>query len=59
VGKSPEEGHKNGQRDGTPFLEGQAERVDAIQHGEEKALGDFIAAFQYLNGAYKKDGEKF
>ena len=38
-GVCPEEGHKNGRRDGTPFLQGQAERAGAVQSVEEKALG--------------------
>ena len=32
-------GHKNGQRDGTPLLGGKAERVGAVQPGEEEAAG--------------------
>ena len=32
-------GHKNDQRAGTSFLGGKAERVRAIQVGEEKAVG--------------------
>ena len=35
----PEEGHKNDPRDGTPPLQGQAERTGAVLPGEEKALG--------------------
>ena len=38
VGVHPEEGHKNGPRDGTPLLQGQAEITGAFQPGEEKAL---------------------
>ena len=34
----PEEGHKNDQRALTPLLWGKAERVGAVQPGEEKAL---------------------
>ncbi|KAJ7408051.1 hypothetical protein WISP_122973 [Willisornis vidua] len=34
----------------------KAERVGAVQLGEEKALGTLIAAFQYFKGASKKDG---
>jgi len=37
----------------------QDERVGAVQPGEEKALGDLIAAFQYLKGAYKEEGDRF
>jgi len=39
VGAGPEEGHKNDQRGGTPLLQGKAERVGAVQPGEEKVLG--------------------
>ena len=35
----PEEGHRNGPRDGTSLLQGQAERAAAVQPGEEKAAG--------------------
>ena len=36
VGPGPEEGHKDDQRAGTPLLQGQAERVGAVQPGEEQ-----------------------
>jgi len=36
----------------------KAERVGAVQPGEEKAAGRSYGAFQYLKGAYKKDGHK-
>ena len=39
AGVRPEEGHKDDQRDGAPLLWGKAERVGAVQHGEEKAPG--------------------
>ena len=51
VGAGPEMVHKDGQRAGAPPLQGQAERAGALKPGEEKALGDPIAAFQYLEGA--------
>ena len=38
VGVHPGEGHKNDPRDGTPLLRGQAERAEAVGHGEEKAV---------------------
>jgi len=31
VGVGPEEGHRNGQRDGAPLLGGKAERVGIVQ----------------------------
>jgi len=37
-GVGPEEGHKNHLRSGTPLLGGKAERIGAVQPGEEKAL---------------------
>ena len=37
-GASPEEGHKDDQRDRAPVLKGQAERAGAIQAEEGKAL---------------------
>jgi len=37
VGAHPVEGHKHDPRDGTPPLQGQAERAGAVQPGEEKA----------------------
>jgi len=47
-------GHKSGQRAATPLLGGPAERVGAVQPGEEKAFGESLfVAFQYLQQAYK------
>ena len=57
VGAGPEQGHEDNQRAGAPPLQGQAERSEALQPGEEEAAGDFIAALQYLKGAYRKAGE--
>jgi len=39
VGAGPEEGRKNDPRAGAPLLSGKAERVGAVQPGEEKAAG--------------------
>ena len=36
----------------------QAEGAGLVQPGEEKAVGDLIAAFQYLKGAYKQEGSQ-
>lgn len=36
-----------------------AERVGVVKSGEGNALGDHIATFKYLKGAYKEDGERF
>ena len=39
VGAGPEECHKNDPRAGAPLLQEQPERVEAVQPGEEKAVG--------------------
>jgi len=39
VGACPEEGHKDDPNDGAPLLGGKAERVGAVQPGEEMAMG--------------------
>ena len=39
VSVCPEEGHKNDPGDGTPPIRGQAERLGAVQPGNEKAVG--------------------
>lgn len=58
VGAIVEEGHRNYQRAGAPFLWGKPNRVSIVKPGEEKVLG-IIAAFWYLKGwYYKKDGGK-
>ena len=36
VGVHPEKGRKNDPRDGTPLLQGQAEKADAVKPGKEK-----------------------
>lgn len=40
-----EKGNKNDPRDGTPLVQGQAERTGAVQSGEEKALGRLDSVF--------------
>jgi len=55
AGACPEEGHKNDLQGGTPPCE-DGLRAGAVQHGEERALGDLIAAFQYLKGALRRKG---
>ena len=45
----PEQGHKDGQRAGAPLL-GKAERVGAVQPGEEKAAGRPYCRLPVLKG---------
>ena len=52
-------GHKNDQGAGTPLLWGQAERVGAVQPGEEKALGRLCDSLPVPEAACKKAGEGF
>lgn len=47
------------QRDGTPFLQGEAERVGIVQPGEEELQGDLTAAFQCLKGLTGKREREF
>lgn len=54
----PEERHKFGPRDGTAPPQGQAERAGAVQPKGEKVPGRLESAFQYLNGNYKKEGDR-
>ena len=51
-----QQNHKNDPRDGTPPLQGQAERVGAVQPGEEKALGRLDSSFSVPKGGYKEEG---
>ena len=57
VGAGPEEGHKDGLRAGAPFLWGKAERVGAVQPGEDKAAGRPYGRISVPEWAYRKDGE--
>jgi len=54
VGVSPEEGCEDDQRAGAPPLQGQAERVGFFSLEKRSLRRDVIAAFQYLESAYKK-----
>ena len=47
---SPEEGHKNDQRDGAHLLWGHAERVGVVQPGEEKAAVRLYNSLSILKG---------
>ena len=57
VGAGPEQGHKNDRRDGTPLAWGKAERVGAVQPGEEQAVGRSYCGLPAHEVAYKKAGE--
>jgi len=54
VGVGPEEGHKNDQWDGTPFLIGEAERIGAVQPGEEQASGRPYCSLPVLQGGLQE-----
>ena len=58
VGEGPEESHEGDQGVGAPPLRRQAEGAELVQPGEKKAAGDLIAAFQYLKGAYRGEGNR-
>ena len=58
VGEGSEESHKNDQRAGASLLRGERLRELGLFSLEKTRLpGDLLAAFQYLKGAYRKDGE--
>ena len=50
----PEDGHKNDQRAGTLLLGGTAERVGAVQPGEEKALGTPYSSLPVPEGSLQE-----
>ena len=50
VGAGPEEGHKDDQRAGASLLQVQAERVGALQPGEEKAARRSYSCLPVLEG---------
>ena len=50
VGAHPEGDQKNYPRDGTPFLQRQAERAAAVQAREEKALVRSVSGLPISKG---------
>jgi len=50
VGAGPEEIHKDDLRAGAPLLQGQAERIEAVQPGEEQAAGRPYSSLPVLQG---------
>lgn len=55
VGARPEEGHRNGARDGTPPYEDRL-RAGAVQPGEEKAAGRAESGLSVSKGAVRRKG---
>jgi len=60
VGAGPGEGHKDDLRSGTPLIQGKAERVEAIQSGEEKAPGTPYSSLSVPEGGLQeRQGKHF
>ena len=57
VGAGPEEDDNSDPRAGTPLLQENAERVGAVQPGEEKAVGRLYCGLSVPEGACEKAGE--
>ena len=54
VGVGPEEGHEDDQKAGASPLQQQAERIGALQTGEEKALGGLYSSFAVPEGGLQE-----
>ena len=54
-----EESPKKDPRDGTPPLQGQAERAGAVRPGEEKTLGRPESSLSVPRGAVRRKGTDF